>query len=676
MPPGSTRCRVCGGSIDASSISNQSCLTDVVPRKKEGPEMVTETNSDAPYLPYKPRGCQLDIIRDIRNALDEGRHIVMESGTGTGKTIVSLAAALEHAKKNGKKIVYLTRTISQSDQVMKELRAISSLKDVSGIAITGRNKSCPLFRGIEGYESIPPHVLSMMCEEKRSKSIKGMAGGCRYYDRVKPELESIESYCRMSFPTSEDLDKYCEGLGVCPYEAKKALMRKMDVVAVPYVHILSEDIRTTLMSNLDLTDSPEKLLMIVDEAHNLIDAARDQESFKIDIRMVDAAIDECRTMRDPEVADGVQLKDFIMYFKNSMRAVATEKLGLNQKECVLDGDFIEERMMTKFSMRRCDLDAAISRVIELGEYRTDLLMEKGENRVSDIQSLGVAMRDWCSSSSRRFVRSMKIDDDGEYLSASCIDPYEITSFLTSLNGAIHMSGTLHPLDQYARVLGLPGTTRFRTYPSPFPPENKSVIYVRDVTTRQADMIKDPTMQQRIQKHIADLCNSVDKNTLVFFTSYGNMRNMRPYLERHIMKDLYWEDKGSRRRTADALALFRNGRNGVFFSVMGGSIAEGIDFPGDELCFAIIVGLPFPPPSGEMKAMSAMFDERYGDGKGWLYTSEVPTMRKIKQAIGRLIRTETDRGMAVILDNRTSRYARQLDAKPSDDPAGDAARFFK
>ena len=77
----------------------------------------------------------------------------------------------------------------------------------------------------------------------------------------------------------------------------------------------------------------------------------------------------------------------------------------------------------------------------------------------------------------------------------------------------------------------------------------------------------------------------------------------------------------------------------------------------------------------MKAMSDMFDAKYGDGKGWLYCSAVPAQRKMKQAIGRLIRTETDRGMAVILDNRASRFARELEAEKSDDPVGDAARFF-
>ena len=163
---------------------------------------------------------------------------------------------------------------------------------------------------------------------------------------------------------------------------------------------------------------------------------------------------------------------------------------------------------------------------------------------------------------------------------------------------------------------------------------------------------------------------------MFFTSYYFMRMMRPYLETHINKKLYWEESRNQRRTMENLTTFRNGRDGVFFSVMGGSVAEGMDFPGDELCFAIIVGIPYPPPSSEQKAMSAMFDQRYGAGKGWVYTSEVPALRKMKQAIGRLIRTETDRGMAVILDSRASRYVKQLDARLTDDPAGDAARFFR
>ena len=675
LPPGSSRCRSCGAPADDASVSRQTCLFDGMERKDERPAPKTTRVDGAPFMPYEPRGCQMMIIEDIRNALADGRHVVMESGTGTGKTIVALASSLEHAKSCGKKVVYLTRTISQSDQVMRELRAIGTIKDVSGIAVTGRNKSCPLYRGTPGFENLSPNVLSMMCDERKQRSQKGQSGGCRYYDRVKAELDSIEAYCKREYPTSETLDKYCESLRACPYEAKKALMRKMDVVAVPYVHLLSKDIRNNLLANLNTAGDATGIVPVIDEAHNFIDAARDEESFVIDARMVDSAIDECSTIGRNSVLPGVSAADFLKYFKNCMRAVATEKMGLNVREYVFDGDYIEERMMSKFDIGRGDLSLAIDEVIDIGEERSQRLIEAGETRVSAIETLGLAMRNWCTASSKRFVRTMKIDQDGEYLSASCIDPSEISFFLRGIPGAIHMSGTLQPLNQYARVLGLPDTTRCRTYPSPFPPENRKVIYVEDVTTRQSDMKSDPGMQNRIERYIVRLCESVDKNTLVFFTSYNNMRAMRPYIETHLDKEMYWEEARNLRKTMGSLELFRTGRNGVFFSVMGGSVAEGIDFPGDELCFAIIVGIPYPPPSPEMQAMSAMYDERYGAGKGWVYCSEVPALRKIKQAVGRLIRTETDRGMAVILDSRTSRYAKQLDAVPSKDPTGDVTRFF-
>ena len=162
---------------------------------------------------------------------------------------------------------------------------------------------------------------------------------------------------------------------------------------------------------------------------------------------------------------------------------------------------------------------------------------------------------------------------------------------------------------------------------------------------------------------------------MFFPSYSMMRKMRPFLDRDVKKDAYWEESGQQRMTMKALNEFRKGRNGVFFTVMGGSIAEGIDFPGEELCFAIIVGIPYPPPTLETRAMSDLFDQKYGRGVGWRYTSEVPALRKMQQAIGRLIRTETDRGMAVIFDNRCSKYASKLGAKLSTDPLADVTRFF-
>ncbi len=673
MPPGSTRCRQCGRPAESLVTSTQSCLGSEAPRRVARAEIVQD--SGAPYMPYKPREGQLEMISEIGRFLDEGRHVVVESGTGTGKTIVSLASALGHSKPLGKRIVYLVRTITQTDAAMRELRAISKVKPVSGVPITGRGKSCPLFRSTGDLESVPANVLSMMCDDRKQKSISGRAGGCRYYDRVAGEIDRIEAYCRQELPSSDELDRFCEKLGACPYEAKKMLMKRVDVVVAPYIQVTDPSIRQSFMANMDRADDPSGITIIIDGAHNFPDAARDVEGFTIDNSLVDAAIDECSTYRDPTVWMDVRLEPFIRAFKQAMRAAAVDRLGLNEKEKVLEDDVVEQSLMRRFGMSRTDLESAVSAMEDLGRARTEKLIDSGDARVSDVETLAVRLGLWCSSSSERFVRTVNAGEGGEFLRASCIDPWEITSFLNSVPSAIHMSGTLAPLDQYARVLGLRDNARLRRYPSPFPRENRLVVYDRTVTTKYTTMRSDPSMQNRIERRICDLCDAVDRNIMVFFTSYGMMRTMRPYLESHIDRPRYWEESGNQRRTSDMLTRFKAGRGGVFFAVMGGSMAEGIDYPGDELCMAVIVGIPFPPPSPELNALTSLFESRYGKDRGWDYANAVPAARKINQAIGRLIRTETDRGMAVILDSRTARFARTIEASPSDDPVADAVRFF-
>ena len=671
-PPGADRCRVCGAPI-GNVEGKQHCITELnFELRGEGKTILPKNKLAAPFFPYEPRRSQMDIVNDIVSALNASSHIVMESGTGTGKTICALAGALQHARASGKKVIYLTRTISQSDHVMRELRSISEVRDVSGIAITGRKRSCPLLRTMSGYEDIMPHVLSRLCEEKKTKSAQGSTGGCRFYDRVKASLPKLESFCRESFPTSNQLDAFCESMDVCPYEARKALIQNVDVVVAPYVHILSEDIRTNLLAHMRCDDN---VVLIVDEAHNLISAARDQGNFTIRIKDLDKAMEEASALKDPIIHKELRAGELIGFLRALIKGAANEKITLGTKEALIAHDRIESKIKAKFSMSSEELTAAIDRMIDIGEARTEYLLDHGTHEISELFRLGVSLKDWVSSEEGRFIKMVKADADGEMLCASCIDPSEITLFIRSLKGAIHMSGTLQPLEQYVKTMGLPETTSAKVYPTPFPKENRSVVYVNGVTTKFDDLKKD-SMHERIADHLTTLCNAVNKNTLVFFPSYTLMSKIRPMIESSIEKRMYWEESGHQKRTMMSLDQFRKGRNGVFFTVMGGSIAEGIDFPGDELSFAVIVGIPYPPPTVESKAMSDMFDKRYGAGVGWMYVSEVPAVRKMKQAIGRLIRTETDRGMAVVLDSRTSRYEKELDAKLSADPVADAKRFFR
>ena len=95
--------------------------------------------------------------------------------------------------------------------------------------------------------------------------------------------------------------------------------------------------------------------------------------------------------------------------------------------------------------------------------------------------------------------------------------------------------------------------------------------------------------------------------------------------------------------------FKLGNCAVMFSVMGGRVSEGIDFPDRELEIAILVGIPFPKPTAKQKSLLNYYDIKFG--KGWEYTVKAPTVRKMMQSIGRLLRRETDRGVALILDSR-------------------------
>ena len=665
--PNSSRCTSCGWTVGDP---------EDVPVKTEikAPTVINEENPDMPFFPYEPRDIQPEIVRDLTSAMDQGKHIVIESGTGTGKTIVALSSALAHAIPNKKKVIYITRTITQSDQVMKELKAISTLRPVTGITMTGRGRSCPFLRSLPNYENIPPSVLSNICEDEKKKANDGK-GGCKYFSATKFRIDEIENFCKSNIPVSADFDRFCERNGACPYEARKMLIREMDVVVAPYIHILSEGIRDNFLGNMETDGS--NVIMIVDEAHNMADAARQQESFTIPMSLIDAAKDEVSTMKmDPRVYEDITLGMFISELKRMVKSTADEYLSLNTKEALIPSDDLTVRMNNRFGLSLQHLSVMIENMIQYGDDRTEMLIERGENRISELTTLGDSLRKWILADKDKYIKSVKADDNGESIHAACIDPYDVLQFIRSIKGVIHMSGTLQPVDQYVKVMSLPKDTEMRVYPSPFPPENRSVVYVDTVTTRYQEMKADLSMKTRIRRFIIKLCNNVEKNTLVFFPSYHLMYEMRPFLEHYIEKNTYWEEQKNPRRTAEALMDFRRGRNGVFFTVMGGSIAEGIDFPGEELCFSIIVGIPYPPPTLETKGMSDLFDKKYGPGTGWRYVSEIPTLRKMHQAIGRMIRTETDRGMAVILDSRMSKYAKGFNAVRTDDPERDAVEFFK
>lgn len=626
-----------------------------------------------PSFPYRPRPVQMDIVHAVNSAMDEGKHLIMESGTGTGKTVCSLVGALEHARLRKKKVLYLTRTISQSDQVMIELRAIGRRQKVTGLPMLGRRKSCLLLRSLEELEDVSPSALAKICEERKSRTMAKQRGGCPHFaDLLAIGDTTFLKYCSEALPTAAEFDRFCEKQGACPYEARKAIVPLVDVVVVPYVQLLSKEIRSQLLDRLKLT--MDDFVLIVDEAHNLIDAARDQESFDITIHDIDAAEAEAGELGNPRLVTGVDHGLLCSALRRIIEEAVREQVPGNAEEARLGRRFLEGRLRGELGLDDEELRSMLVNMINLGEKHVEERLEADKEPVSATLRLGSLLASWTSAEDSRFVKLVSSHDQGG-LKACCLDPHETTSFFKEVRGAVHMSGTLQPLEQYADILDIPPERVLRTFPSPFPPENRLVLYTPSLCAGLREMRVDPSMKGRIEDHIVRLCHATDRNTMVFFRSYEMLRSMRATIEAEVDRQLYFEESGGSRRLASTIQAFKKGRDGVFFTVMGGKVAEGLDFPGQELDVAIIVGLPYPPPSLVGDEMRARYDRRYGPGKGWEYASAIPAVRKVQQAVGRLIRTETDRGVAIILDNRVARYKDQIGAQPSDDPVVDIQTFL-
>jgi DNA excision repair protein ERCC-2 len=229
---------------------------------------------------------------------------------------------------------------------------------------------------------------------------------------------------------------------------------------------------------------------------------------------------------------------------------------------------------------------------------------------------------------------------------------------------------LAPTEEYRDALGLGERTRRISVPSHFPASHVKYLYDPTLSTRFEEIRSDPRMVPRISDRISALLQSLPVNTAVFFPSFDLMEKVyHAGLELTIPPTSVIESP--RVSTADlwrSIDAHKQGRSGgVILGVSGGRIAEGLDFPGEELEAVVIVGIPYPRPTARREALRRFLDAR--TGRGWEYTMEIPARRAMQQAIGRMIRSEHDRGIAIILDHRAPAFAEIF---PGLEPIGDLA----
>jgi DNA excision repair protein ERCC-2 len=315
---------------------------------------------------------------------------------------------------------------------------------------------------------------------------------------------------------------------------------------------------------------------------------------------------------------------------------------------------LESEIMSRLKITSKTLHDIVSDLAAYGEKIQEYQQKEGKLPRSYLHKLGAFLEFWIHVEMDQYIK-LVVDSSGgknPRIEAYCLDPSIGTGIINEFHSSIHMSGTLEPLEEYRDSLGLSKETR-----------DKKII-------------------PRMWQHITDICNTFPKNIMVCFGSFNTLslfQNKGSFDD--IKRCLYVEEQSmSQSDLMDLVTSFKscgveNGSGAALFSVMGGRISEGMDFPAEQLEIAVIVGIPYPKPTARQRGLQKYYDFKFG--KGWEYTVKAPAARKLLQSIGRLIRDENDRGVAVILDKRAPRFSQYIqDMRESIDILDDIHMFMK
>jgi len=602
-----------------------------------------------PFTSIRPG--QKDFLKDAVLAVSEGKHLIAQAPTGLGKTAVGLAASIESAMLEDKLILFLTSRQSQHRIVVDTLRKIrEKVSRVNAVDIVSKQSMCP-----QPSRPRNPRAFKEYC------TLMTKARACRFFNRqadftVQKILSKIYHV--------QDMQVLCSREGVCPHKAALEAASRTRVLVCDYNYVFSS-VGEKVLPRLNRKIS--ELIVVIDEAHNLPDRIRSQLRGNMMPRQLLWGAKEAR-------GQDVHLADILARFSKTLDNVLSGVHGEKRVHSSLVSDILDR--VTAGISWNAEIVAEACR--NIGES----IVQNGKDTVLlDIASF---FSDWCRSGS--WIVHIASGGDEKYIGYRLLDPSVLShGVFKDIHSSILMSGTLHPGDMYADLLGLEhDRVILKAYSSPFPPENRFVMVTPHLTTLYQK--RSESMYQSIADEIANLATMVPGNIASFFPSYELLKKIAQKLKTNPLKKFLlvesqeW-DKAKRDQAITRLQELKAKGGALLLGVLGGSLSEGVDYKDNLLSCVIIGGLPISPPTIEVKALHEYYSEKFGKERGYQYAYLFPAFNKILQAAGRCIRSEKDRAVVVIFDNRltTSKYAsclpRGFDAVVSKDILGEVRTFF-
>ena len=556
-------------------------------------------------FPYPYREGQRELVTSVYRTILRKKKLFIQAPTGVGKTMATIFPAVKAVGEGlGDKIFYLTaKTITRTvaEQAFQILKKNGLQYKVA--TLTAKEKIC--------------FCEKAECNPDACPYAKG------HFDRVNDAV--YEMITTMEEMSRENIETQAKKHSVCPFEMGLDVSLWVDAIICDYNYVFDPNAH---LKRFFSEGKKGEYLFLIDEAHNLVERGR-------------------------EMYSAVLYKEEFLQMKKAVRYESvklTRQLeGCNQmllemkRECQT---YKEYNSISHFALKLLNVMNGLQKLLEEKEQVDEEVLEfyfHVRNFLNIYEEVD-----------ENYVIYTELEEGGDFkLKLFCVNPaVKLQNFLSQGNSTVFFSATLLPIRYYKKLLSVE-TDDYAVYAhSPFKEANRLLVLGQDVSTKYTR--RGYEMYERFAIYIKNVMQAKPGNYLVFFPSYRFMEEVRETFERYRTEEMCCMMKEQNMNEQDREAFlqeFEAEREGSLagFCVMGGIFSEGIDLTEERLIGAIIVGTGLPQVCYEREILKQYF-ERHGED-GFDYAYLYPGMNKVLQAAGRVIRTEEDRGVIALLDDR-------------------------
>lgn len=603
--------------LEIETVLNKRCRT-IIERLEKEDKILNERSLQLQSCNFslpEERPQQQEMMHAIEDALLRKRHLLVSAPTGTGKTAGALYPAIGFALKNGKKIFFTTAKTTQQTMVRETLLPVSE----SGLEL---------------------HTLSLRRNQDMCCNDIFFCHGdyCPYardyYDRLTAS-NILEALLRYPVINPDYIFELSKQHTLCPAEVMKDLIPFADIVIGDYNYVFDPAVYLRrLFSGRDYTD----WILIIDEAHNLHERGMLYYSPAVNRAEIRLLIDETGNKKQKVFN---RLKLILDKIDHSLLEYIQEGMLYHARQACYTIDIDPGLWQSLFDAYEA---AYLSYCIYKSGRKIIIRDDPFENFYYRFRHFVYVAQKEAES----IISYFSAENKGS-LKIQCTDAaVPLGKRINGFYSVIAMSATLDPVSYYKRILGFPDD---KTDPilvdSPFPAENRQLILIPNLSTRYRDRHSNYITYAEI---VEKIINCRDGNYIVYGPSFDFLQNLyicMGKLKSQIILQRAQMPEKAREEVLSQLA--DHSHTHILLAVLGGIFAEGIDLRGNT-CIGIIIFSPgLPKLSYERELIARYFEEKEGDGFAYAYL--YPGINKVIQAAGRLIRSEQDKGIIVLVGDR-------------------------